>query len=54
MVNSTDYNVSKIQLSTAESELASSKYDYIFKVKVLDFYLGKGISLDDITAIESE
>ena len=54
MVNSTDYNVSKIQLSTAESELASSKYDYIFKVKVLDFYLGKGISLDDITAVESE
>ncbi len=54
MVNSTDYNVAKIQLSTAESELASSKYDYIFKVKVLDFYLGKGISLDDITAVESE
>ncbi len=50
MVNATEYNVSKIQLSTAESELANAKYDYIFKVKVLDFYLGKGISLEGIAA----
>jgi outer membrane protein len=54
MVNATDYNVSKIQLSSAESDLASAKYDYIFKVKVLDFYLGRGITLDDIAAVEQE
>lgn len=54
MVNSTDYNVAKIQLSSAESELASSKYDYIFKVKILDFYLGKGITLDDIALVNPE
>jgi outer membrane protein len=48
MVNATEYNVAKIQYSSAESELANAKYDYIFKVKVLDFYLGNGISLDDI------
>lgn len=51
MVNSTDYNVSKIQLSTSESELASAKYDYIFKVKILDFYLGKSLTLEDITGV---
>ncbi len=54
MVTSTDYNVSKIQMNTAESELASSKYDYIFKVKILDFYLGRSLSLSDIAAVESE
>lgn len=54
MVNSTDYNVAKIQLSTSESELASSKYDYIFKVKILDFYLGRSLSLDDIAGVTEE
>lgn len=54
MVTSTDYNVSKIQMNNAESELASSKYDYIFKVKILDFYLGRSLSLTDIAAVEAE
>lgn len=54
MVNSTDYNVSKIQLSTAESDLAASKFDYIFKVKILDFYLGRSLSLNDIAGVEEE
>jgi outer membrane protein len=54
MVTSTDYNVAKIQLNNAESELASSKYDYIFKVKILDFYMGKSLTLSDIAAVESE
>lgn len=54
MVTSTDYNVAKIQLNNAESELASSKYDYIFKVKILDFYMGKSLTLTDIAAVESE
>jgi outer membrane protein len=48
MVNATDYNVSKLQYSTAVSDLASSKFDYIFKTKILDFYLGKSVTLDDI------
>ncbi|HJN05839.1 MAG TPA: TolC family protein, partial [Bacteroidales bacterium] len=48
MVNSTDYNVVKIQLANAESNLASSKFDYIFKTKILDFYLGRSLSLSDI------
>ncbi|NQU35661.1 MAG: TolC family protein [Bacteroidetes bacterium] len=51
MVNSTDYNVVKIQLANAESDLASSKFDYIFKTKILDFYLGRSLSLDDIANV---
>ncbi|HDO27254.1 MAG TPA: TolC family protein [Bacteroidetes bacterium] len=51
MVTSTDYNVAKIQLSNAESDLAGSKYDYIFKVKILDFYLGKSLTLSDIAGV---
>lgn len=52
MTNSTDYNVAKLQLSTAEADLASSKYDYIFKTKILDFYLGKGLTLSDIASLQ--
>ena len=52
MTNSTDYNVAKLQLSTAEADLASSKYDYIFKTKILDFYLGKSLTLSDIASVQ--
>jgi len=49
MVNAIDYNVAKNQLSRAESDLLSGKYDYIFKLKILDFYLGRTITLQDIS-----
>ncbi len=52
MVNSTDYNVVKIQLANAEADLSSSKFDYIFKTKILDFYLGRSFSLDDIANVK--
>jgi outer membrane protein len=52
MVNATDYNVAKLQMSTAYSDLASAKYDYIFKTKILDFYLGKTVTLNNLTAPE--
>ena len=48
MENATDYNLSKIRLSTAQSDLASAKYDYIFKTRILNFYLGQPISLKDV------
>ena len=54
MVNSTDYNIVKIQLANAESDLSSSKFDYIFKVKILDFYLGKSLTLNDIANVRSK
>ncbi len=50
MVNGTDYNLAKIKLSNAESDLVTAKYDYIFKTRILDFYLGKPITLKDVMA----
>jgi len=50
MLNATDYNLAKIKLSNAESDLVSAKYDYIFKTRILDFYLGKPITLKNVTA----
>lgn len=48
MVNAVDYNLAKTQLNRAESDLLSSKYDYIFKLKILDFYLGRSLTLADL------
>lgn len=45
MVNSLEYNDAKNRLSTAQSDLLQSKYEYLFRTKVLDFYLGNPISL---------
>jgi len=46
MENSLNYNTAKAQLARAESDLISAKYDYIFKTKILDFYTGIPLSLD--------
>lgn len=45
-VNALDLTTAKTSLDTAESDLLISKYDYILKMKVLDFYQGKKLSLD--------
>ena len=47
MVNSIDYNVAKQLLTKAESDLLSAKYNYIFKAKILDFYMSKPLSIDE-------
>jgi len=47
LVNSLDYNTAKTQLTRAESDLLSAKYDYVFKTKILDFYMGKPITMED-------
>lgn len=51
MLSATDYNVSKNNYYNALSTLTSAKYDYIFKTKILDFYLGRSLSLKNITVI---
>ncbi len=43
-LNSIDYNNSKNNLTIAESNLVQSKYDYIFRIKVLDYYQGKPLT----------
>ncbi len=48
MLSATDYNVAKNNLFNAESNRTAAKYDYIFKTKILDFYLGRTLSLNDI------
>lgn len=45
MVNSVDYSLAKMKLTQAESELLRAKYDYIFKTKILDFYMGIPLTL---------
>lgn len=43
-VNFVDYQVATNNLYMAKSDLVRSKFDFIFKQKVLDFYLGKPIT----------
>lgn len=44
--NAVDYNIAKTNLDVAESNLIRAKYDYIFKTKILDFYLNKPLSFN--------
>ncbi|MBS1652537.1 MAG: TolC family protein [Bacteroidetes bacterium] len=44
-ISSFDYNQAKNRLFAAESNLLQSKYDYVFKLKVLDYYEGKPLEL---------
>lgn len=45
-INTFDFINAKNQLDNAELNLVISKYDYIFKTKVLDFYLGNPLTLN--------
>jgi outer membrane protein len=45
LVNSTEYDDAKNKLAEAESTLLQSKYEYVFRLKILDFYMGKPIEL---------
>ena len=40
-LNSFDLEQARIRLLNAKSSLINSKYDFIFKTKVLDYYTGK-------------
>ncbi len=44
LINTYDYLLSKNNLASAQASLLQSKYDYIFRVKIIDFYLGKPLS----------
>jgi outer membrane protein len=45
LVTPVEYNASKTQLLNSQSDLLQSKYEYVFKIKVLDFYQGLPIKL---------
>ena len=44
LLNSYDYNNAKNTLFKAETDMLQSKYDYLFKTKMLDFYMGKPLT----------
>jgi outer membrane protein len=41
VISSFDFNSAKNRLYSAESNMLQAKYDYVFKLKVLDYYQGK-------------
>lgn len=43
--NSFELANAKNQLDAAINQLTIARYDYVFKMKVIDFYLGRGLSL---------
>ncbi|MEI6019837.1 MAG: TolC family protein [Bacteroidota bacterium] len=45
VISSYDFNSAKSKVFTAECNMLQDKYDYIFKLKVIDYYLGKPLSL---------
>ena len=46
LMNSFDFSQAQIRVDNAEADLVRTKYDYIFRLKVLEFYFG--IPLDQI------
>ncbi|WP_114751000.1 TolC family protein [Pleomorphovibrio marinus] len=44
-INATDYQIAQNNLFNAEADLLTAKYEYVFRMKVLDFYLGKPLTL---------
>ncbi|WP_339703670.1 TolC family protein [Algoriphagus aquimarinus] len=45
-INSVDFQIAQNNLFNAQADLLNAKYTYIFRVKVLDFYLGNPINLN--------
>lgn len=45
IINTYEYNDSKNKLNKAESDLIQAKYDYLFKIKIIDFYMGETLNL---------
>ena len=47
MLGNFEFQQSKNALAVAESEMIKAKYTYVFRLKVLDFYQGKPLKLDE-------
>ncbi|MFW6370115.1 MAG: TolC family protein [Bacteroidota bacterium] len=48
LVNTVEYNTAKTRLAITESDLLQAKYDFIFRYKILDFYMGETLTLNNI------
>jgi len=45
MVDAVEYRIAKNDLSRARSNVSRSKYNFIFRLKILEFYMGKTMTL---------
>lgn len=45
VINAVDFNDAKTRFLNGESQLIQSKYEYVFRTKILDFYQGNEIKL---------
>lgn len=45
MVNVLEYNDAKNRLTAAQSDMLQAKYEYVFRTKILDFYVGIPITI---------
>lgn len=45
VIDQVEYNLVKTNLTKAQSNLVQAKFDYIFRLKILDFYQGKPLEL---------
>lgn len=45
VINATDFTAARVRLDSAKADMIRNKFDYVFKAKVVDFYLGKPITL---------
>ncbi|MCE7071509.1 TolC family protein [Dyadobacter sp. CY327] len=43
-INSVEYNIAKANLDRANGNLVQAKYDYVFRTKILDFYMNRPLS----------
>ncbi|WP_297702867.1 TolC family protein [uncultured Eudoraea sp.] len=46
ILNSFDYSQAQARVDNAEAEVIRTKYDYVFRIKVLEFYFGLPIVID--------
>ncbi len=45
LLNGTDFNIARNNLTAAESDMIQAKYEFFFRRKVLEFYQGKPLAL---------
>jgi outer membrane protein len=45
MVSTVEFNEAQSRLARAERDALQSRYDFIFKLKVMEFYMGEGFNL---------
>ena len=45
LINSVEYNDAKKEANNALSQLIQAKYDFVFRTTVIDFYMGKPLTL---------